>query len=359
MKAFLKLLVSDLKQFFRDKTALFFAFAFPVFFMFIFGWVFSGGGVSYTIGIADEDQSSISGMISQSLKDIPIFQVTEGSLESQLQELKNGKIKALIALPDGLSAALGSGQVDNVTVYYDPSQTTATPIILSVMREAVNSINQQLSQRPVLLMMDTESVQTHELRDIDFLVPGILSMSILFLGLFGALVQVERREKKILKRFGATPLKSYTVVTSQVVYRLVLALIQTMIIVLIARFVFDVQMIGNWLILIGLVTLGTLTFISIGYLAVSRARTTESAMPIVQLIQFPMLFLSGIFFPVEIMPAFIKPVMAIMPLTYLADALRQVMVDATALYPLYVDVAVLGAWLIVSMLLASWLFKWE
>jgi ABC-2 type transport system permease protein len=359
MKAFFKLLISDLKQFFRDKTALFFAFAFPIFYMLIFGWIFSGASITYTVGLVDEDHSSVSNIIAQSLEAIPMFKIVQGPLDSQMEDLKNGKLKALIALPQGMSSSLGNGQVSNVKVYYDPSQTTSSPIILSVMREAVNSINQQLSQRPTLLTLDTESVQTLDLRDIDYLVPGVLAMSILFLGLFGALVQVERREKKVLKRFGATPLKSYTIITSQVVYRLILALIQTMLIVLIAHFVFDVQMIGNWLVLIGVVIMGALTFISLGYLAVSRARTAESAMPIIQLIQFPMLFLSGIFFPVDMMPAFMKPVMAAMPLTYLGDALRQIMVGATPLYPLYIDVAVLGAWLIVCMLLASWLFKWE
>jgi len=83
---------------------------------------------------------------------------------------------------------------------------------------------------------------------------------------------------------------------SQVLYRLILALLQTLLIIGIAYFVFNVHMAGNWLVLFGLVLLGALTFISIGYLAVSRARTTEGAMPIIQLIQFPMLFLSGIFF---------------------------------------------------------------
>jgi len=149
------------------------------------------------------------------------------------------------------------------------------------------------------------------------------------------------------------------VVSSQVVYRLILALAQTLIIIAIAYFVFNVQMVGNWLLLLGLVLLGALTFISIGYFAVSRARTVEGAMPIIQIIQFPMLFLSGIFFPVEIMPDFMRPIIAIIPLTYLGDAFRQIMVDATPVYPLMLDIGVLAAWFIVCMILAIKLFRWE
>ena len=148
-------------------------------------------------------------------------------------------------------------------------------------------------------------------------------------------------------------------VSSQVVYRLVLALVQTTIILVIAYFAFDIEVTGSWLLLIGLVLLGTLSFISLGYLAVSRAKTTEGAMPIIQILQFPMLFLSGIFFPVEFFPSFMKPVVNAIPVTYLGDALRQVMVDATPLHSMTTDFAVLGAWLVVCLALAIRFFKWE
>lgn len=360
MRAFGKLLIADLKQFFRDRTALFFTFAFPILFIFIFGWVFSGAGdVSYDIGLINNDDSHIGEGISQVLHEIPIFELSEGELESQLEELEKGDLKAVIVIPADIESSINSGQPAEIQVYYDPTQTTSAQIIIPVLRQAVDEINRQLTQQPLLLRLSEESIQAHDLRDIDYLVPGILAMSVLFLGLFGSLTLVERREKKILKRFGATPLRRSTMVFSQVIYRLILAVIQTLIIIAIAYFVFNVQMVGNWFILLGLVLLGTLTFISIGYFAVSRARTTEGAMPIIQIIQFPMLFLSGIFFPVEFMPDFIRPILAIIPLTYLGDAFRQVMVEATPLYPLSMDIAILVGWLVVCMLLAIRLFRWE
>lgn len=359
MKTFAKLLVADLKQFSRDRVALFFAFAFPVLFMLIFGFVFSDSDVSYNIGLVDEDHSTISAGIVQSLEAMPPFKITQGTLKDELDALRAGKVNAVIQLPPGLAAALASGQSIEVTAYYDPSQTTSAQIILSILRDVVSGLNQQISQRPDLLQLKEESIQSHELSYIDYLVPGVLAMSLLFLGLFSGIVQVDRREKKVLKRFGATPVKKYVVVISQIVERLIIALLQALIIIAVARFVFNVQMVGNWFALFGVVFLGTLTLISIGYFIVARARTVESAQPIIQLVQFPMMFLSGIFFPVEMMPAFIKPIVLAMPLTYLGDALRQIMVDATPLYPLYTDLGILGAWLVVCMLLAFRLFKWE
>jgi ABC-2 type transport system permease protein len=360
MKALYILLISDLKQFFRDRTALFFTFAFPVFFMFIFGWVFSGGDdVSYNIGLVNEDNSAIGQGISQSLQQLSIFKVSEGELAGKLEELRQGDLRAVVVIPAGIEASISSGQPADIKVYYDPSQTTSSQIILSVLNEYINELNRQLTQQPVLLRLTEESIQSQELKSIDFLVPGILAMSVLFLGLFGSLTMVERREKKILKRFGATPLPRSTMIFSQILYRLILALLQTLLIIAIAYFVFNVQMVGNWLILLALVLLGTLTFISIGYFAVSRARTTEGAMPIIQLIQFPMLFLSGVFFPIDFMPNFMRPVVEAIPLTYLGDAFRQVMVDATPIHPLWIDVAVLVGWLVICMGLTIKLFRWE
>ena len=88
-------------------------------------------------------------------------------------------------------------------------------------------------------------------------------------------------------------------------------------------------------------------------------RTEEAANGIVQVIQFPMMFLSGVFFPIEIMPSILRPVAAILPLTYLGDALRQVMVNGSAFAPLAVDLAVLGGWLVVCLAIAARSFRWE
>ena len=360
MRTFNRLLIADLKQFVRDRTALFFTFAFPVLFMIMFGLIFSGNAdVNYKIGLVNKDSSFIGETISQVLEDIPIFKVSEGELNDKLEDLENGDIRAVVFIPETIESSIAAGEPADIQVYYDPSETTSAQIILSALRETIDEIDRQLTGKPILLGLKEESVQSQDLRNIDYLVPGILAMSVMILGLFGSLTLVEWREKKVLKRFAATPVSRSTMVLSQVVYRLILALLQTVIIIVLARFAFDVKILGSWPLLIGLVILGTLAFISLGYLAVSRARTTEGAMPIVQILQFPMLFLSGIFFPVEFFPSFMLPIVNAIPVTYLGDGLRQIMVDATPLHSLTTDIAVLAAWLVGCLVLAIRLFKWE
>jgi ABC-2 type transport system permease protein len=360
MKSFRRLLVASYRQFFRDRTALFFTFAFPVLFMIIFGLVFGDAeDVSYDVGLVNNDDSPLGEQIADSIRQVPVFDITEGETDELLAEFEDGDLRAVVEIPAGLGLAFSSGRPADLTVYNDPSQTTSNQIILSVVSELIGQINLSVAGQAPLLVLSIESLTSHDLRSIDYLVPGILAMSIMILGLFGSLTLVEWREKKVLKRFAATPLRRSTVVSSQVIYRLVLAVIQAGIIIAIAYLAFDVQMLGSWLLLIGLVLLGTLTFVSLGYLAVSRARTVEGAMPIVQILQFPMLFLSGIFFPVDFMPDFMRPVVEAIPVTYLGDALRQVMVDATPLHAITTDAAVLAAWFVGCLLLATRLFRWE
>ena len=274
MKPFNKLVIASFKQFFRDRTALFFTFAFPLLFMIIFGLVFSGGNdVSYNIGLVNQDDSIIGTTFSESLQMVPVFNISAGTLDEMLVELKEGDLRAVVEVPAGLQSDINSGNIAEIIVYYDPGQTTSSQVILSALDQIVNEANRIITQQSVAINLSRQSIQVHNLRTIDYMVPGILAMSILFLGLFGALPMVEWREKQVLKRFGATPLRRSTIVFSQVAYRLVLAVIQALIIISVAYFAFDVEVVGSWVVLFGLVILGTLTFVSLGYLTVSRAKT--------------------------------------------------------------------------------------
>jgi ABC-2 type transport system permease protein len=182
MKAFNRLLVVNFKQFIRDRTALFFSFAFPVLFMLIFGFVFSGGdNVSYDIGLVNQDNSITSTGIATALQEIPIFKISSGELGDKLDELRSGEIDAVVIIPADIEANINEGEMSYIVVYYDPSQTTSAQIILPVLQQVIDAVNIQMTGQPVLLELALKSIQAHELGYIDYLVPGILAMSVLFL----------------------------------------------------------------------------------------------------------------------------------------------------------------------------------
>ena len=123
--------------------------------------------------------------------------------------------------------------------------------------------------------------------------------------------------------------------------------------------VFHVPLQGNPFMLLGMVILGALTFIAIGYMVAAFSKNQESASGISSLINFPMMFLSGLFFPVEFVPQFLQPVIAAIPLTYLVDAIRQIMIGTNPLYPMPLDIGVLFAWFAGTLVVAIRFFKWE
>jgi ABC-2 type transport system permease protein len=360
MNVLLKLLVAHFKQFIREKAALFWTFAFPVFFILIFGAVFSGGDdTTFSVGLVMEDNSEVAQELSAALQEPEVLEVQIGERDDELQALEDGDRRAVIIIMPDFGEAISQGNKGEIEIYYDPTQTITAQVLIPIIEKVIDGFDRALSQVPSLIQVEAKTLQTYDLRAIDYLVPGILAMALMQLGIFAAVELVAERENKVLKRLGATPLRRSTIVISAVIFRLMVALVQAALIIIIARLVFDVPMLGSWLFLIGMVILGTLTFLALGYLLSAFAKTERTAMPLLMSIQFPMMFLSGIFFPVEMMPDFMVPIMNAMPLTYLGDSLRQIMVGAPALHLQYINVAVLGGWFVVCLIGAISFFRWE
>lgn len=360
MKVLSKLLAANIKQFVRERAALFWSFAFPIIFILIFGAVFSGtDDISFSVGLVVNDDSIPAQTLSGVLEQVSAFELHTGDEESELQALKDGDRRAVIVVPEDFGEQISQGAKGNLDVYYDPTQSSSQQILLPIIRRVLDEFDRMIGQTPSLIQINEKTLQTREIRAIDYLVPGILAMALMQLGIFAAELLVMERENRVLKRLGATPLRRSTLIISTVIFRLLIAIGQAALIVIVARLVFDVPMMGNWFFFAGMIILGTLTFLSLGYMISAFVRTQEAVMPLLMAIQFPMMFLSGIFFPVEFMPGFMRPIMDAMPLTYLGDSLRQIMVESSALHAHWVNIGVLGGWFAVCLILAVRFFKWE
>jgi ABC-2 type transport system permease protein len=223
----------------------------------------------------------------------------------------------------------------------------------------IGAINQAASGEPPAVAPSFETIQTNDFNYLSYLIPSILGMSLMQGGVFAAVPLVADREKLILKRLGATPLRRWQLVGSNVLVRLLIALVQTLIIIGVGTAVFGLETTGRWVAAAAFVVLGSLTFIAIGYVIASFTQTEEAANGVTQVVQLPMMFLSGIFFPIATMGDVLRGVARFLPLTYLADALRQVMVDGTPFAPLWTCALVLVAWLGASFLISARFFRWQ
>ncbi len=347
-------------QFARDKVALFWTLAFPVVLMVIIGFAFGEAGTaSLPVGLVIEDRGPAGQAVAQALAGIPIFEVTTGSQEVELAALAEGDRRAVVIIPEDLSAAWQRQEVATIQIHLDASQQQSAGTAMSVVQQVVEGVQREFTQQPSLVSIETHSVQAEGFRPIDYIAPGILALSVAQLGLFGATTLVEQRQQRLLRRLQATPVSRWKVLLSMIVVRLITAFVQTGILLGVALALFRIQVVGSWPAIIGIVVFGTLVFIALGFLLGALAPSAEALIAIVQMVNFPMMFLSGALFPLDFLPEFLHPIAVALPLTYLADILRQTMVDATPYATVLQGMGILLLFMVASALLAWRFFRWE
>ncbi|MBI1801229.1 MAG: ABC transporter permease [Chloroflexi bacterium] len=361
MTAFIQLYLASMKEFVRDRMTIFWTLLFPVMFIVLFGLIFSSSSnASFDVGLVLEDQGQVGAQLAIVFRNISVLKVHEGDREDELAALGKGERRAVIVLPAGLSAAVAQKQPASLTLYTDPAQQQAAQIVLGVTQQVLQEAERRINGTPVLLSVEQKSALVTQPRFIDLFVPAMIAMALMQLGLFAtAQPVVQLREQGVLRRLGATPLPRVTILASQTAMRLTIALLQTAVIISLGAIIFHVPVSGNWAAVIALVMLGGLMFIALGYVIAGFSKNQESAAGISSVLNFPMMFLSGLFIPLEVMPSFLRPVANVIPLTYLVDALRQQMAGATPAHPLALDVAIMTAWLVASLAVAVRFFKWE
>jgi len=197
-------------------------------------------------------------------------------------------------------------------------------------------------------------------RYIDFLVPGLLGMSLMSGGLWGVgFAIVHARSRRLLKRLVATPMSRAHYLLSHLIWRLMILVVEVAVPVGFGVLAFGVPVRGSLLELVLLCVLASLTFSAMGLLIASRARTIEGVSGLMNLAQVPMWILSGVFFSAQRFPDLLQPLVKVLPLTAAIDALRGNMLQGARLVDLGPEIAVLSAWLSISFVLALKLFRWR
>ena len=368
MKPLIQLSIANVRSFVRDRAALFWTFAFPLIFVILFGLIFQGSNTTLKLAWVDLDVSTGptgSSTLRGSFAAVKGVVLTNDDQASATEQMKTGKVDAILVVPKGYGGAVAAATQPGstpatpveITVFTDPTQATTGGIVQQVVAGVLGAVN--LGGRAPIVEAAPATIQTQNLKLISYLVPSILGMALMQLGVFAAIPLVADRQKKILKRLSATPLHRWQLVGSNLVMRLIIGIIQAIIIVTVGTALFGVQMTGSLLALGALVVLGALAFISLGYVIASFAPTEDAANGMTSVVQFPLMFLSGTFFVIDQMPQPLQVVARFLPLTYLSDALRQVMVNGTAFSPLWFCIVVLVGWTAVCFGISARFFKWQ
>jgi ABC-2 type transport system permease protein len=362
MTALRALTVANIRGYLRDRQALFWSLAFPLIFVFLFGSIFGGGSDTRTIAWVDEDGSTASAQLRAAFASVPGVNLVDQARSAALAAMKNGDNSGVIAVPKGYSDVVAAATTDPakqtaISYFVDPSQQTASAFMGAYVNGVLAQVN--LGGKPVAITSQAETIQTEQLNAVSYLVPSILGMALMQTGIFAAIPLVADRQKLILKRLAATPLKRWQLIGSNVILRLLIALVQFVLIVSVGVFAFNVKIVGSLIAIGGLAVLGSLAFTSLGYVIASLAKTEDAANGMTSAVQFPLMFLSGTFFPIAAMPSILQGVARFLPLTYLSDALRQVMVGGAAYAPLGLSVAILVGWTVACFGFAARRFQWQ
>ncbi|GBF31102.1 inner membrane transport permease YhhJ [bacterium MnTg04] len=204
------------------------------------------------------------------------------------------------------------------------------------------------------------TVSGSAVRYVDWLLPGILGMNMMFSCLFGVgYVVVRYRKNGFLKRLKATPLTPFEFLTAQVLSRLVLIMGLTAMVFAGTSYLIDFKMSGSYLALFVVATLGATSLISTGLLVAVRTASEELAGGLLNMISWPMMLLSGVWFSLEGTPKYVQDIAGLFPLTPLLKAARHIMLDGAGLAEVLPQVAQLAAMTIVLLAIGAWLFRWQ
>jgi ABC-2 type transport system permease protein len=359
MKTFLATLYAHLLMLLRNRTLLITSLGLALISIFVFGWLFgSGSGAQLRLGIVDQDASTTSQQITAQLGESDSLKVSTGRDDEELQALRSGGRDAVIVIGAGFGAALAQGHA-TLQVYFDQSNPVTQASARMAVQSIVAGLNERAAGRPSPVALDEQAVSVHHLRQIDWLAPGMLGMLLMYANLSVGTALVTWRKQGALRRLAATPLRQSTLIGGQATARLLLSLAQCAVLIAVAILIFKVQIIGSWLALGLIVALGALVMLSLGFVIGSFARNAEVAASLTFLISFPMMFLGGSYFPTDSAPAFLSPLIHILPLSYLNDALRQIINNGADLAATRTDALALAVWMVAALLLSFRAFRWE
>jgi ABC-type multidrug transport system permease subunit len=338
------------RAFFREPSAIFWTFGFPMILAFALGVAFRSRPpdrlpVAMVVGDGASGAPPGSSPAERALLAHPGLQVTLLAPAAAEAALRRGRV-ALVVRPGTPPA------VDYITDPTRPDSRLARLIVDEALQKAAGRTD-AISARDV-------AVTARGSRYIDFLIPGLLGLSLLQSGLWGiGFILVEFRTRKLIKLMVATPMRRSHFLLAFVALRAAFLLLELPVLLGFARLAFDVQVQGSVVLVFALAVLGALSFSGMGLLLASRAENTQTVAGLINVVSLPMFIGSGVFFSSERFPEELQPTLQALPLTALNEALRAVINEAAGPLDVLRPVLIVTAWGLVSFLLALKLFKWR
>lgn len=335
------------REFRREPSAFFFVIFMPIVWMAILGSAFSGrDSIRAQVGwIEDQPRVESSTQVDivaalSAAKDIVLH---EGSEADIITKLKRGSVSVILRNDAG-----------GLRLVSDPaSQEGANAAAI------VNRTLQEAAGRRDPMTVSAEKIELPGTRYIDFLIPGLIALSIMTSSLFGTgMLIVSNRRENLLKRYIATPMRPYEYIVSHIFGRTFIFIVEIAAILIAGFLMFGFKNQGSWIAFFTFTLLGTAAFTSLAILCASRTANPATMNGMTNLISLPMMLVAGVWFSNAHFPALIADVVRYLPLTALVDGVRQITLEGAGLSSLVFETSVLFAYTVAAVICSKLLFRW-
>jgi len=355
----LKLLFADIKMMLRNRQALFWMLMFPLMFTFIFGFFFGKNTTAGTIAVINQSQTELAQKVETSIKDSGLFVISdEKNVETAKSLIKKNKLSNVVVIPESFGI-FAPDSAKKIVVYFDPGNSQANATLTGFIDQILTGINFSVQKATPIYTVSQENVgSSNALSYFDFVLAGILGLALMNSSIMGiAIGMTKYRQDQILKRITTTPVKTWWFIFGEVASRLMLNIVQISIILIIGKYVFDAHIYGNLFIIYIMAMLGAILFQLIGFSIASFAKTTEAAEGMATAITIPMMFLGGVFFPIDSLPKWLYSAVQFLPLAPLLRIMRSVILEGNSPFVNPINITLLLSWIVICALISIFRFR--
>jgi len=354
------------RRFFRDKLAIFFTVGFPLIFLFVFGGLNSGDkDISFNVALINHSDSSFAKEFVKSAdgkKSVLSVNKEVTTLEQAKARMSRSELDAAIVLPKDFGAVQTgathpSGQAE--IIYTQNNQQSATALT-SILDAQFKAINGQFVKTETPFTVKGTQLNEKSLSAFDYTFAGLLGFAIIGMGIFGPInVFPELKKMGILRRLSTTPLRVWQYFLATMIGQAIIGLLSLAIMFAVAIGVFHLKVVGNYFELALFIIFGITMILGIGLALGGWAKNERQAAPLSNIVVFPMMFLSGTFFPRYIMPDWLQQVSSVLPLTPVIDGIRMIATEGKHLVDILPQIGLIGLWLVIIYAIAFKVFRWE
>lgn len=353
------------KRFFRDKLALFFSIGFPLIFLLVFGNLYGNtSNYSFRVAVISHSKSTFAEQFVKSMKESEIIKVNDKikTLDDAKDKMSRSELDVTIVLPENFGTIVDGNQypTGEAEVIYTQNNQQSAQALSGVIEAQFKMINAKFVQNVTPFQLKLTQLNERSMSPFDYAFSGLLGFSIIGIGIFGPVnVFPELKKMGILRRLSTTPLRVWQYFLSTMIGQALIGIISLSLMFLVASWLFDLKIAGSLLELAGFLMLSIITILGIGLALGGWAKNERQVAPLSNIVTFPMMFLSGTFFPRFLMPEWLQNVSSFLPLTPVIDGIRLITTEGRHLVDILPQVGLIGAWMIAIYAIAFKVFRWE